>query len=448
MRSALGTVEPITTYLYIFMKQKISLSIGALLIILIIGLLFFGKGSARVPEHSKLDGTSKILGSKSSDESLKKYAVNFYMENSASMDGYVNGSTEFKDVLGKMIVSAHHSCKSASLFFVNDKIYETTDNAISFIQMLSPSKIKVGNVGATDVNQIFRNILARMGKNDISVLFSDCIYSVRNVTNELDNAKNATTDAFLQAMGKNPSVATIILQFVSRFDGYYYDRNDSPMRCDSLRPFYVVIIGNRDALKKLYDTFNIASLPELKNKCLLSYESWTLNSDNACIVISDNTNARRIKAMKNFLDVEKISLERDCSTLTFGVGVDFSNMFVDDTYAADASNYTVEPEGYKVKSVVKASSSATGDFSETPRMPYVLSLEVPVNNFAPSITITLNKAIPAWVKKSNVNDDAGFVPSPTQSFAIQKMVEGIAAAYSADYSNIFKLQININKYNR
>lgn len=220
------------------------------------------------------------------------------------------------------------------------------------------------------------------------------------------------------------------------------------MRCDSLRPFYVVIIGNRDALKKLYDTFNIASLPELKNKCLLSYESWTLNSDNACIVISDNTNARRIKAMKNFLDVEKISLERDCSTLTFGVGVDFSNMFVDDTYAADASNYTVEPEGYKVKSVVKASSSATGDFSETPRMPYVLSLEVPVNNFAPSITITLNKAIPAWVKKSNVNDDAGFVPSPTQSFAIQKMVEGIAAAYSADYSNIFKLQININKYNR
>lgn len=287
-----------------------------------------------------------------------------------------------------------------------------------------------------------------MGKNDISVLFSDCIYSVRNVTNELDNAKNATTDAFLQAMGKNPSVATIILQFVSRFDGYYYDRNDSPMRCDSLRPFYVVIIGNRDALKKLYDTFNIASLPELKNKCLLSYESWTLNSDNACIVISDNTNARRIKAMKNFLDVEKISLERDCSTLTFGVGVDFSNMFVDDTYAADASNYTVEPEGYKVKSVVKASSSATGDFSETPRMPYVLSLEVPVNNFAPSITITLNKAIPAWVKKSNVNDDAGFVPSPTQSFAIQKMVEGIAAAYSADYSNIFKLQININKYNR
>ena len=123
-------------------------------------------------------------------------------------------------------------------------------------------------------------------------------------------------------------------------------------------------------------------------------------------------------------------------------------MFVDDSYIADASNYIVEPGGYKVKSVTKASSSAMGDFSETPRMPYVLNLEVPVNSFAPSITITLNKNVPAWVKKANVNDDVGFVPSPMQSFAIQKMVEGIAAAYSTDYSSIFKLQININKYNR
>lgn len=431
---------------FMFMRQKLSLSVGALLIILIIGLIF--RPSPHVPEHPKIDGTQKILDTKPSDVSLEKYSVSFYMENSASMDGYVNGTTEFKDVLGKMIVSANHSCKSASLFFVNDKIYETTDNAISFIQMLNPSKIKVGNVGATDVNQIFRNILARTGKNDISVLFSDCIYSVRNVTNELDNAKNATTDAFLQTIGKNPTVATIILQFVSHFDGYYYDRNDSPMRCSSSRPFYVVITGNRDALKRMYDTFKIASLPGLKNKCLLSSESWTLNSDNACIVISDNTSARRIKAMKNFLDVEKISLERGCYALTFGVGVDFSNMFVDDSYIADASNYIVEPGGYKVKSVTKASSSAMGDFSETPRMPYVLNLEVPVNSFAPSITITLNKNVPAWVKKANVNDDVGFVPSPMQSFAIQKMVEGIAAAYSTDYSSIFKLQININKYNR
>lgn len=430
------------------MKQRISLLLGALLIILVIGLLVFGKGGGHGSDHPKLDGTNKVLDSQASDVSLKKYNMNFYMENSASMDGYVNGTTEFKDVLGKMIVAANHSCKSASLSFVNDKIYETTDNAISFIQMLNPSKIKVGNVGATDVNQIFRNILGKSGKNDISVLFSDCIYSVSNVTNELDNAKNATTDAFLQTITKDTTVATIILQIVSRFDGYYYDRNDTPMRCTSARPFYVVITGNRDALKKMYDTFKIDNLPGLKNKCLLSSESWTLDDKNACIVISDNTNARRIKAMKNYLDVESFSLGRDCNTLQFGVGVDFANMFVDNSYIVDASHYAVEPESYKVKSVVKASPSAIGDFSDTPRMPYVLNLEVPTNNFAPSVTITLKKDIPAWVKASNVKDDAGFVPSSTQSFAIQKMVEGISAAYSADYENIFKLQININKYNR
>ena len=113
------------------------------------------------------------------------------MENSASMDGYVNGTTEFKDVLGKMIVSSHHYCKSTDFYFVNNAIYKADGNAISFIQMLNPAKIKVGNVGSTDVNHIFRNILAKTNKDTVSVLFSDCIYSVKNVTNELDNSKNA-----------------------------------------------------------------------------------------------------------------------------------------------------------------------------------------------------------------------------------------------------------------
>lgn len=64
------------------------------------------------------------------------------------------------------------------------------------------------------------------------------------------------------------------------------------------------------------------------------------------------------------------------------------------------------------------------------------------------ITLSLRKVIPAWVKKSNVNDDAGFVPASTKSFAIQKMVEGIAAAYSEDYDNYYKLTVDINKYNK
>lgn len=428
------------------MKQKVSLFVG----IIAIGLLlfFFMKKPTPTPEHLKLDGTQAILKGKTPKANLKSFQVNFYMENSASMDGYVNGNTEFKDVLGKMIVSSHHCCKGTDLFFVNNKVYKTNDSAVSFIQMLNPANIKVGNVGSTDVNQIFRNILQATDKNTISVLFSDCIYSVTNVDSQLDNAKNATTDAFLTALSKNSTMATIILQFVSSFDGYYYDRNDKPYMCKSQRPFYVVMTGNRGALKTLYANFKVDALPGLKNKCFLSSESWTLNEHNACAIISDYTNARRIKTLKNFLDIDEVSLDRDASSLQFAVGVDYSDIFVDDDYVLDKNNYQVEPDDYKVIGVSKASSSAIGDFSDSPSKPYAIILSVPNGSFAPTITLSLRKGIPAWVKKSNVNDDAGFVPSSTQSFAIQKMVEGIAAAYSEDYDNYYKMTMNINKYNK
>lgn len=428
------------------MKQKVSLLIGVIAVVVIILLSI--KKPPRILEHSKVEGTNAVLKSKATNVNLKNYQMNFYMENSASMDGYVNGNTEFKDVLGKMIVSSHHSCKGTDFFFVNNQVYKANESAIDFIQMLNPANIKVGNVGTTDVNQIFRNILKETKKNVISVLFSDCIYSVTDVNSQLDNAKNATTDAFLTALSKDNSLATIILQFVSAFDGYYYDRNDKPFVCKSPRPFYVVITGNRDALKTLYADFKVDNLPGLKNKCFLSSESWTLDENNACAIISDYTNARRIKTMKNYLDLEEISLDRSSASLQFAIGVDYSNIFVDDTYIMDKNNYQVEPDSYKVVGVSKASPSAIGDFSNQPSKPYAITLSVPNGSFAPMVTLSLKKGIPAWVGKANVADDSGYVPSSTQSFAIQKMIEGIAAAYSEDYSDYYKVQVNINKYNK
>ena len=430
------------------MRQKLPLFVGLLAVVVISLFVLNGKKTPLV-SHNVIDGTQKILEPGTQKVNLKKYAVNFFMENSASMDGYVNGTTEFKDVLGKMIVSANYYSKTAGFFFVNNQVYKADDNAISFIQMLNPSKIKVGNVGSTDVNQIYRNILNRTDKNSISVLFSDCIYSVSNVTNELDNAKNATTDAFLRALSKEPSLATIILQFSSKFDGVYYDRNDHPYACTSARPFYVVITGNKEALQQLYKNFKISSLPGLKNQAFLSSDSWTLDARMACTLVSVCTNARRLKTNKhNFLDIEEIELSRDCATLQFGVGVDFSNIFIDKAYILDAKNYVVTPDKYKVKAVAPASPSALGDFSHAPKKPYMLTIEVPNNEFAPLITVSMQKNIPSWVAKANVDDDAGGIPPSGKSFAIKKMIDGIAEAYRAEYESVFKLEVNINKYSR
>lgn len=428
------------------MKQKMSFLIGVVAIVIIVFLS--ARRSAPIPEHSLLPGTCQKLHGNASKTNLKKYHINFYMENSASMDGYVNGNTEFKDVLGKMIVASHHCCKGTDLYFVNSQLYKANESAIDFIQMLTPSNIKVGNVGSTDVNRIFRNILKNTQKDTVSVLFSDCIYSVTDVNSQLDNAKNATTDAFLTALSRDNTLATIILQFVSAFDGFYYDRNDKPFVCQSARPFYVVITGNRNALESLYADFKIDKLPGLKNKCFLSSESWTLDEASSCTIISDYTNARRIKTVKNFLDIDAVALDKGADRLQFAIGIDCSGIFADETYLLDKNNYAADPGSYQVVNVCKASASATGDFGRQPQKPFAVTLSVPYGDFAPSVTLSLKKEVPAWVKKSNVADDAGGVPASDKSFAIQKMIEGISAAYCADYDNYYKVQVNIKKYDR
>lgn len=401
------------------------------------------------PKHNVIAGTDAMLSSKkASEKKLSECTVNFYMENSGSMDGYVNGVTEFKDVLGRMIVNANHFCKATDFYFINDEVYKANSNAIDFIQMLNPSKIKVGKVGSTDVNRIFRKILGQTKCDTVSILFSDCIYSVKDVNASLDNAKNATTAAFLEATKSNPDFATIILQFHSQFDGIYFDRMDHKLPCKSLRPYYVVMMGDKGYLSNLYREIKVEEMPMLLNSYFLSTESWTLNEDNVTAIISDYTNAKRIKPCRNYMDIEQISFDRDAKNLEFAVGFDADGLFATPSYLDDPENYEVMPNDYQVVEVVKPSSAAIGDFSKKPKIPFALRLKVPESSCVPMINVALKNKIPGWVKESNVVDDLNMIPLPTQSFAIEKMVEGIYNAYDIEGKDIAKFEINILKYKR
>lgn len=415
-------------------------------VILAIVLALVAKSGGRQIVHERIDGTKAVLKAEACRADLKKYSVDFYMENSASMDGYVSGRTSFKDVLGMMMVSAKGLCRSVTFSFVNDAVYKIDGSPVAFIQHMDASKMKVGNIGSTDINLIFRNLLRNTRKNKIAVLFSDCIYSVKNVTSELDNAKNATTDAFLDAISANPDLATVVVQLKSQFSGVYYDRNDKPLACNGMRPYYVVMVGDKAALKTLCDGMKLAQMPGMLHRCGFSTDSWTLDETTACTIISDYTNARRIKKSKNGLDIDEIKLDRDDSKLRFAVGIDVSGLLADEAYLADVSNYEVSPSDYKVLQVIPASDAAKSDFANTAVRPYAVQLEVPVGHFANNLTLSLRNNIPAWVKKANVRDDAGFVPQPTQSFTIEQMVEGIFNAYDIADSRIFKLELNIKKY--
>ena len=84
-----------------------------------------------------------------------------YMDNSGSMDGYVNLNSEFKDALGKIIVKSNNYSITTDLFFVNDAIYDVQQTALkgdvnNFVSQLNASNMKVGATGSSNINKIFK----------------------------------------------------------------------------------------------------------------------------------------------------------------------------------------------------------------------------------------------------------------------------------------------------
>lgn len=162
---------------------------------------------------SKVDTTTAYLkGAKVEPlEPLEKLKINLYIENSGSMNGYVNGSTQFKEALQNLLVDLKfvYGEENIELFFINDQIHKSPikGDIVEFADKLSPSSIKIGNTSSSNLNDIFRQITKNSENNMVSILLSDLIYSIKGkqTTALLGEQKALTRDVFQTASkdGKN-----------------------------------------------------------------------------------------------------------------------------------------------------------------------------------------------------------------------------------------------------
>lgn len=382
-----------------------------------------------------------------------------YMENSGSMDGYVNLNSEFKDALGKIIVKSNNYSITTDLFFVNDAIYDVQQTALkgdvnNFVSQLNASNMKVGATGSSNINKIFKMVLDKTVNDTVSILFSDFVYSIKgtDVSSQVSNAKNATMGAFMDAIKRNPNFATIILQCSSRFHGKYYDRNDHPIPFVGTRPYYIFIMGPYDKLKYLDEKLALnnsnTGIPGLINKYLLSSKSWTLDENTAQALTTSYTNSLLIKPERNGFDIDFFKFDNSNSNWNFAYALGLSNLFVDGSYLTDINNYEVEPRDV---SVIKAEyTKDPAALSEVTQFssPLVLQFSTERTVKTPNFKVRLINKIPAWVSAADIADDQGAVPSPTQTFAIGSLIAGVYEAYQSQTSGkpIFEFEVKINKY--
>jgi len=190
--------------------------------------------------------------------------LNFFMEVSGSMAGYLNGSTDFVKTIPNLLVAIEQKMDSGTLKIHNYYIADTallfkgtTEDFIYSIATKHPAREK-----SSEMHKIFQMIADRTDSDDISMFVSDCILSYNDedirANREINREKAEgglkpfITSTFSKLQKKNDMCASVY-GFNSSFDGTYYTYQNGklPIKKGSvIRPYYLWVIGNKELLKK------------------------------------------------------------------------------------------------------------------------------------------------------------------------------------------------------
>jgi len=392
--------------------------------------------------------------------------VKVYFENTLSMDGYINGNTEFKNVFRELLVAVENENEidfTTQFYLINDKLTPTDFGVqtTKISEKLTPKNTAgKGNKGSSDFEEILDKILENQTGDAISVIMADFIYSPegeKDTPSALNKLKTYTQNAFRKAGKDADDLETRIYRFTSDFNGVYYDINNKHITGIENRPYYYFVI----APSNLMPIFSNKIAPQLKNNSGYKNEAlFTAKEFNSIPtqVLTSTANNGRIRSRNDDLEIIKNPKK---GNLEFTVLANLTELPVDDKYLLDKKNYKLANPEFSIKDIglVKGKNI---DFSEQGAIKIDPSTLVKIKdkNFTHAILFSteefvsedlefaLRKRIPSWVEEVNSNDDQRIKSDSleqTRTFSFAHLVNGISKAYELQSGNdeYFKIIIPI-----
>ncbi len=191
-----------------------------------------------------------------------KFIVNFYQENSGSINGYVTegSSSGFTPVIQSLLSGAVNNphVDKLNLYYINSETDRRYQNAnvndiSSFVSKeLNPTvfNASIGGKDTTDIAFVISSVLNNTNKNTVTILCSDFIFSPGRNNDAMDYIKQQRINInglFSKKLREMPTLSVVALQFYSLFTGTYYDHNNTHIPLDHIRrPFYIWIMGNQE----------------------------------------------------------------------------------------------------------------------------------------------------------------------------------------------------------
>ena len=386
---------------------------------------------------------------------FSKLNYNIYIENSGSMDGYVEGVTEFEQSVYSLIsdLRISNSVDSLNLNYINSQVIKWKPNAqnpeiADFIEKLEPTtfRLRGGDRTHSDLQNVFKQVLNVTRPNDVSVIISDCIFSPgRNfdAENYLINQQIGFKTAFAQKLD-SLSFSTLIMQFTSKFTGLYYDKTDTPKKLNAqYRPFYITIIGAPISI----DQFLSLIKPErYKQKGLIN--SYLLSNPQKASINAKIVRVNRIGDFKIAQPASSLTItnaKSEENIFQFSLAIDLSKFMIDEKYLSDIKNYKL-PSNYQLVAV-KANNDETD--AAMKGFSHIFTISTHDLKQKQEVKVELINKIPDWVSASSSNDDSNILNTEElkKTFGLYFLINGISEAYDnkSGGKGQFEITINVNK---
>ena len=379
-------------------------------------------------------------------------SFNVYLENSGSMNGYVNGNTGFEQSIYYYLsqVEGNGVANVMNLCYINSKVIPLGNDVETFIHHVEPVDFvkKGGNLKNSDIAVLLDTVMSRHRANEISLFVSDCIFSPSKrmqdfeVPNYLTEQSTRIERIFRDKLREmNGELAVIVCLLESNYNGYYFNRDNVKKWVEGKRPFYFWLIGSPAQLRHLLDTVPFESL---RGKGAEVENLYTAYKGEACKYSVVNTGKigrferDRKNAQRSLLKCRPEHKGRYQGVFQFAVGVDYAALPMDDGWLTDPQNYEVTPKDYEIS----IASRRIGGYTH---LIYLKTERTPVP--ATEVEVVLKNRLPGWVDERNdeVGLDLEKDEAFNKTFGLKAMMEGVHNAFGGDAVEHAKIKVSINK---
>ncbi len=426
------------------MKDKIpAITLFGVVFILSLICLSCGNDRATRTRGGAVENDSVVTPS----NSLPKPTYNTYIENSASMDGYVKGKTDFENAVYKYLsdIDIKDLTDSLNLFYINSKPIPHGSDIADFIEELEPSTFKQrgGNRGTTYISSLLDTVLNYTNDDIVSIVVSDFIFSpgknVDDAKEYLINQQIGIKNNINSFLKKYPKQGVLIYHLESEFDGIFYDKSDDTTSYEEKRPYYIWIIGHKEHLKELVEKCPNSSFIGGGVKNTFSIIKGGSLCDYAIKHGSGNFRISKEDAKHSLNKLKKESRKGE-DKATFNINVNFSEMLCGEDYLLDKANYELSDTTYTLDTILKRDTTVQKQWT------HILRFSTEVIKQKSILDISLVSKVPNWVEQVTDNEGVGINENnKDKTFGFKYLVNGVYDGFTtANGEKYTTMTIKIN----